>query len=193
MLYKDKKFGRSSPRLNFAWLGTEPKTCAKRTNWIVTKKFLEEPEHDSDKNISALGGNALSWLKSAITMTNDFLSIYDRIFTFSTFSRPNLSWLQCKWNSCVIVSSKIGKVFILLRICIRTYRRIVLFCHSYVFGCKSLCDNTRMFFKQLLSLILEHIEHSICMQLTTSSGLVAKLTTWQSGLEVRITVVFLSA
>ena len=28
---------------------------------------------------------------------------------------------------------------------------------------------------------------------TTSSGLVAKLTTWQSGLEVRITVVFLSA
>jgi hypothetical protein len=30
-------------------------------------------------------------------------------------------------------------------------------------------------------------------QMTTSSGLVAKLTTWQSGLEVRITVVFLSA
>jgi hypothetical protein len=29
--------------------------------------------------------------------------------------------------------------------------------------------------------------------LTTSSSLVAKLTTWQSGLEVRITVVFLSA
>jgi hypothetical protein len=28
---------------------------------------------------------------------------------------------------------------------------------------------------------------------TTSSGLVGKLTTWQSGLEVRITVVFLSA
>jgi hypothetical protein len=29
--------------------------------------------------------------------------------------------------------------------------------------------------------------------MTTSSSLVAKLTTWQSGLEVRITVVFLSA
>ena len=36
------------------------------------------------------------------------------------------------------------------------------------------------------------IMYSIFVQ-TTSSGLVAKLTTWQSGLEVRITVVFLSA
>jgi hypothetical protein len=37
------------------------------------------------------------------------------------------------------------------------------------------------------------VNMSSMLNLTTSSGLVAKLTTWQSGLEVRITVVFLSA
>jgi hypothetical protein len=37
------------------------------------------------------------------------------------------------------------------------------------------------------------IKHVIYTSFTTSSGLVAKLTTWQSGLEVQITVVFLSA
>ena len=42
------------------------------------------------------------------------------------------------------------------------------------------------------SSILVHTQFNLLTE-TTSSGLVAKLTTWQSGLEVRITVVFLSA
>jgi hypothetical protein len=45
----------------------------------------------------------------------------------------------------------------------------------------------------VLNTLCYFLSSRIVARETTSSGLVAKLTTWQSGLEVRITVVFLSA
>ncbi len=57
------------------------------------------------------------------------------------------------------------------------------------------CDKLRFANPQrgIFGAVPGEILHVILLGWTTSSGLVAKLTTWQSGLEVRITVVFLSA